>query len=59
MEETITQRTSESPRHLLADLRTVPLADLAADRDGSIAELRTEILDGQGRLLVAGFQSAL
>jgi hypothetical protein len=41
----------------VADLRNVALEDLIRDQDGSAADLRDQILDGDQRLPVAGFQA--
>jgi hypothetical protein len=41
----------------VTDLRAVPMVDLVMDEDGAAADLRSRILDGNGRLPVAAFSA--
>jgi hypothetical protein len=50
------QENRWAPRPV-ADLRNVALEDLLRDEDGAAADLRDQILDGDQRLPVAGFQA--
>jgi hypothetical protein len=57
MNDEIPEQAHTSSPPQIADLRAVSLTDLAADRDGSVAVLRAQILDGGERLRVAAFSS--